>query len=245
VGRFFARLPIMFIADLRREYSLTGLRRSDLNPDAIIQFQTWFEQVTGDRASGRVRRLFINLYKSLLLIKRTEQVDITAMTLATVDSAGQPSARVVLLKAVDPRGFSFYTNYNSRKGRELAANPRAALVFFWPEQERQVCVAGIMEKLPSEESDAYFHSRPRGSQIAACASDQSQPVKDRADLEAKWRECEAQFAGRPVQRPSHWGGFLLKPRRLEFWQGRPNRLHDRFCYTRRDDGTWNIERLAP
>src|SRR5690242_5434371 len=171
----------MSIADLRREYNLTGLRRADLESDAIAQFRKWFDQATGARASGRVRKFFIKVYKSLMMIRNSELLDLNSMTLATADSQGRPSARIVLLKGLDERGFIFYTNYDSRKGRELAENPQAALVFYWPEQERQVCVAGRVSKVPAAESDAYFASRPRGSQIGAWASDQSATVKDRVE----------------------------------------------------------------
>ncbi len=234
----------MAIADLRREYNLTGLRRRDLDPDPILQFKKWFEQATGARKSGRVLKFFVKLYKSLLMIQGTEQIDTNAMTLATVDREGHPSARTVLLKAVDARGFVFYTNYHSRKGKELAENPNAALVFYWPELERQVCVAGRVSQVPSAESDAYFSSRPRGSRLAAWASNQSDIIQDRPGLEAQWERFEQQFPGE-VPRPPHWGGYLLAPERLEFWQGRPNRLHDRFRYTRQPDRSWVIERLCP
>jgi len=235
----------MAIADIRREYTLAGLRRRDLHPDPIEQFRNWFEQETGARASGRVLKFFVNLYKTIFLIPKSELLDLNAMTLATVDAEGRPSARVVLLKGLDARGFAFYTNYHSRKGRELTANPNAALVFYWPEMERQVCVAGRVTQLPAAESDAYFKSRPRGSRIGACASNQSDVVPDRAALEAQWQRCEHQFPGQDVPRPPHWGGFVLSPTRVEFWQGRPNRLHDRFRYTRQPDNSWLIERLSP
>lgn len=235
----------MSIADVRREYSLTGLRRSDLEAEPIAQFRKWFDQATGARASGRVRKFFIRLYKRLLLASGAEPLDLTAMTLATVDPQGRPSARVVLLKGVDQRGFVFYTNYDSRKGKELGENPEAALVLYWPDQERQVCIAGEVSKLPPGESDAYFRTRPHGSRLAAWASKQSAPIKDRAELEEQWKQMEARFAGQEVPRPPFWGGYLLSPKRVEFWQGRPNRLHDRFCYTRQSDGCWRIERLSP
>ncbi len=235
----------MSIADVRREYNLTGLRRSDLDADPIGQFKKWFEQASGARASGRIRKLCIKLYKALLMASGAEIMDLTAMTLATADKQGRPSARIVLLKGVDQRGFVFYSNYDSRKGQELAENPQAALVFYWPEQERQVCVAGEVNKLPPAESDAYFKSRPRGSRLGACVSHQSTVVPDRAALEAKWNQMEAQFAGQEIPRPPNWGGYVLCPARLEFWQGRPNRLHDRFRYTRQPDESWLIERLSP
>jgi pyridoxamine 5'-phosphate oxidase len=235
----------MSIADLRREYNLTGLRRSDLEADPIAQFKKWFDQASGARASGRLRKFGIKLYKALVLASGAEPMDLTAMTLATADKQGRPSARVVLLKGVDERGFVFYTNYDSRKGHELAENPQAALVLYWPEQERQVCIAGAVSPLPTAESEAYFKSRPRGSQLAAWASHQSGVIRDRAALEEKWRQLETQYAGREVPCPPFWGGYVLSPARMEFWQGRPNRLHDRFCYTRQPNRTWLIERLSP
>jgi pyridoxamine 5'-phosphate oxidase len=235
----------MAIADLRREYNLTGLRRKDLAADPMVQFARWFDQATGARASGRLRKFFINLYKSILMVRGTEPMDVNAMMLATADKEGRPSARVVLLKGVDERGFVFHTNYDSRKSRELAENPQAALVFYWSDQERQVCVAGQVSKLPAAESDAYFKTRPRGSQFGAWVSNQSSVIPDRAALEKKWQELEAKFAGKEVPRPANWGGYVLRPNRIEFWQGRPNRLHDRFRYTKRGDGTWEIERLSP
>jgi pyridoxamine 5'-phosphate oxidase len=235
----------MAIADLRREYSLSGLRRRELDTDPVAQFQHWFEQARSARAGGRVRKFFIALYKSFLTLGGSGPVDVNAMTLATVDSAGRPSARIVLLKGVDARGFIFFTNYLSRKGRELAENSNAALVFYWPDLERQVCVAGTVSMLSTAESDNYFNSRPRGSRIAAWASDQSAVVRDRAELEAQWQQFETRYPGAEVPRPPHWGGYILTPTRLEFWQGRPNRLHDRFAYNRQADGSWKIERLSP
>ena len=235
----------MSIADIRREYNLAGLRRRDLESEPIAQFRRWFDQVTGSRASGRLRKFFIRLYKSVLLIRDVEQLDLNAMTLATADHEGRPSARIVLLKGLDERGFIFYTNYNSRKGHELEENPNAALVFHWPEQERQVCVAGQVKRLGASESDEYFRTRPRGSRIGAWASDQSMVLRDRAELESKWQQTEERFPGENVPCPPHWGGYVLAPARVEFWQGRPNRLHDRFRYTRQPDNTWIIERLSP
>lgn len=235
---------VMSIAELRREYRFTGLRRADLEFDPIAQFKKWFDQAAGARASGRLRKRLIRLYKRVFLIGATEQVDLNAMTLATVDPEGHPSTRVVLLKGVDQRGFIFYTNYNSRKGQELAGNPHAALTIYWPDQERQVCMAGTVAQVPPAESDAYFRSRPYGSRIAAWASDQSQVVANRVELEAKWHEFKNRYPG-DVPRPPHWGGYVLNPQRVEFWQGRPNRFHDRFRYTRQPEGTWVIERLWP
>ena len=234
----------MAIADLRREYNLAGLRRKDLDPDPIIQFRKWFEQATGTKLSGQVRAFLVRLYKRLLLITGAQPLDINAMTLATVDKEGRPSVRVVLLKGVDERGFIFFTNYDSRKARELAENPHAALDFYWGEQERQVCVAGEVSRLTLEESGDYFRSRPRGSQIGAWASNQSSTVPDRAALEARWQEFEAKFRNQEIPIPPNWGGYVLRPERVEFWQGRPNRLHDRFRYSRNAAG-WKIDRLSP
>ncbi len=235
----------MSLADLRREYTLTSLRRADLDPDPIKQFEKWFAQVAGARMSGRLRRLCINIYKSVFMGQVSAPVDINAMTLATVDREGRPSARIVLLKGVDSRGFVFFTNYDSRKGFELAENPRAALVFYWPDQERQVCVAGDVARITEAESEAYFRSRPRGSRIAAWASRQSEVLPDRAALEAKWKEIENKYPGDDVPKPPFWGGYVLTPTRIEFWQGRPSRMHDRFRYTKQADNTWKIERLSP
>ena len=214
----------MKIADIRREYSLAGLRRADLDANPIAQFQKWFEQ------AAKVFAL--------------KEIDVNAATLATADKNGKPSARIILLKGLDERGFIFFTNYNSRKGRELAENPNAALTFYWSEMERQICIAGFVEKISREESENYFKSRPRGSRLATLASNQSDVVADRAALEKKWSALAEKFPGE-VPLPPHWGGFVLRPERIEFWQGRPSRLHDRFSYTRQPDNSWKLERLAP
>jgi pyridoxamine 5'-phosphate oxidase len=235
----------MSIADLRRDYRLTGMRRRDLAPDPIAQFNKWFQEAIGARTSGRFRRFFVRLYKSVFLISTTAPIDINAMTLATVDAEGRPSARVVLLKGLDERGFTFFTNYESRKGMELAVNPHAALVFYWADQERQVCIAGTVSKLPEKESEAYFKTRPRGSRLAAWASNQTSIVADRATLDRKWDEYEAKYADKEIPKPAYWGGYVLRPERVEFWQGRPNRLHDRFRYTRQPNDQWLLERLSP
>lgn len=171
-------------------------------------------------------------------------IDTTPVTLATSDPNGQPSARIVLLRGVDPRGFAFFTNYTSRKGLELEANPRAALCVHWPSLDEQIRIEGRVERLPSEESDAYFNGRPRGSQLGAWASEQSQRLPSREALEARYRETEARFDGQPVTRPPHWGGFRIVPHRVEFWYGRPDRLHDRVVYEREGDA-WVITRLYP
>ena len=214
----------MELADIRREYALGGLRRADLEANPFAQFKKWFAQAETALAKN--------------------QLDVNAMTLATADKNGKPSSRIVLLKNLDERGFIFFTNYGSRKGRELSENPNAALTFLWAELERQVCVAGSVTKLSAVESEKYFHSRPRGSQIGAWASTQSEMVPDRATLEKKWRELEQKFPG-DIPLPPNWGGFILSPERVEFWQGRPSRLHDRFQYTRQKNSSWKIERLAP
>ncbi len=200
------------------------MRRADLDANPVTQFQKWFAQ-----AEAALAR---------------HQLDVNAATLATADKNGIPSARTVLLKGLDERGFIFFTNYDSRKGRELAQNPNAALVFYWQELERQVCIAGSVTKTSREESENYFKSRPHGSRLAAWASNQSEMVPDRAVLEARWQELEKKFAT-DIPLPPNWGGFILKPERIEFWQGRPSRLHDRFSYTRQPDDSWKIERLAP
>ena len=234
----------MNLSDFREDYQRGALDRAALDANPIAQFESWFQQAAGEQSQSRWRKIGIALYKLWSAICNHRPPDINAMTLATVDSNGKPSTRTVLLKSVDARGFIFFTNYDSRKGRELAANPSAALTFFWSDLERQVCMAGTVTKLPVAESEAYHKSRPRGSRLAAWASNQSEIVPDRAALEAKWRELEKKFPT-DVPLPPNWGGFILKPERIEFWQGRPSRLHDRFNYTRQADGSWKIERLSP
>jgi pyridoxamine 5'-phosphate oxidase len=234
----------MAIADIRREYSQGSLRRADLEANPVAQFQKWFAQAAGESSGGYWRKIGIALFKLWHAILGHAQTDPTAMVLATVDKDGKPSTRAVLLKGVDERGFVFYTNYDSRKGRELTDNPNAALTFYWAELERQVCVGGKVSKLSHEESQAYFKGRPRGSQLAAWASNQFDVVTDRAALEKKWNEMAAKFPD-AVPLPSNWGGFVLKPDWIEFWQGRPSRLHDRFRYTRQPDNSWKLERIAP
>jgi pyridoxamine 5'-phosphate oxidase len=231
----------MAIADIRREYSLGSLRRADLDANPIPQFNQWFAQASG---GSRWRKISIALFKLWHAVLGRTPSDVNAVTLATVGKDGQPSAREVLLKGADERGFIFFTNYDSRKGRELADNPNAALTFYWPDLERQVCVSGLVQKISHDESEVYFKSRPRGSNLAAWASPQSNVVPNRAVLEKKCGEMAAKFPG-DVPLPPNWGGYMLKPDRIEFWQGRLNRLHDRFCYTRLPDGSWKLERLAP
>ncbi len=212
----------MPLADLRKEYMLHGLSESEVDADPIRQFQAWLNAAIA-----------------------AQHPEPTAMAVATATRDGVPSARMTLLKGLDERGFVFYTNYESRKGRELTANPRAALVFFWVLLERQVRVEGYVERASAQESDAYFHSRPVGSQIGAAASPQSQPISDRAALERRFAALEAEYAEGEIPRPAHWGGLRIIPDAIEFWQGRPNRMHDRLRYTRQPDGSWRIERLAP
>jgi pyridoxamine 5'-phosphate oxidase len=234
----------MNLSDFREDYQRGALDRAGLEANPIAQFESWFRQATGAESQSRWRKTGIALFKLWSAIRNHRPPDINAMILATVDKNGLPSTRTVLLKNVDERGFIFFTNYDSRKGRELAENPNAALTFFWSDLERQVCVAGRVTKLPVAESESYFRSRPRGSQLAAWASEQSQSVPDRAALETKWHDLERKFPG-DVPLPPNWGGYILKPERIEFWQGRPSRLHDRFSYTRQADGSWKVERLAP
>lgn len=211
-------------AAMRRPYYAPPLEPGDLDPDPVEQFQAWFAAA----------------------VERQEtEAEANAMTLATTDPDGRPAGRMVLLRGVDERGWAFFTSYESRKGRHLAANPYAALVFYWALWPRQVTVTGRVERLPEAESDAYFATRPRGSQISAWASAQSQVLADRAALERAVAEAEARFTGaRQVPRPPHWGGFLVVPDEVEFWQGRPDRRHDRVRYRRDQDG-WLRERLAP
>ena len=210
----------MDIAEIRKEYTFAGLRRADLHPDPIQQFKNWFQAAISAGVA-----------------------EPNAMTLSTVDAEGQPSSRIVLLKDIDGRGFAFYTNYESRKGREIAANPRAALTIFWAGLERQVCVRGTCARLGREESEIYFKSRPLGSRLGAWVSSQSTAIPSREYLEQKLKEVTAKYGDNPPI-PPYWGGFVLRPDWVDFWQGRPSRLHDRFAYTRAGD-SWKIDRLSP
>ena len=234
----------MNLGDFREDYRRDALDRAVLDANPLSQFESWFREATGEQSQSRWRKIGVALYKLWSAICNHRPADSNAMTLATVDKNGKPSTRTVLLKSVDERGFIFFTNYDSRKGRELAENPNAALTFFWSDLERQVCIAGSVIKLPVAESEAYFKSRPRGSQLAAWASNQSEIVPDRATLEKKWSELEAKFPNE-IPLPPNWGGFILRPERIEFWQGRPSRLHDRFNYAKQADGSWKISRLSP
>jgi pyridoxamine 5'-phosphate oxidase len=210
----------MNIADIRKDYALRRLDESDVDADPSRQFHAWLREALA-----------------------AEVPEPTAMTLATVDDEGSPSARIMLLKALDERGFVFYTNYESRKGHELASRPLAALTFFWKELERQVRIEGAVEKVSAAESDEYFASRPLGSRIGAWASTQSATIASRPWLEARVKAAEAQYGESPP-RPPHWGGFRVIPDWLEFWQGRQSRLHDRIAYTREASG-WVVSRLSP
>ena len=234
----------MNLGDFREDYRRDALDRAVLDANPLSQFESWFREATGEQSQSRWRKIGVALYKLWSAICNHRPADSNAMTLATVDKNGKPSTRTVLLKSVDERGFIFFTNYDSRKGRELAENPNAALTFFWSDLERQVCIAGSVIKLPVAESEAYFKSRPRGSQLAAWASNQSEIVPDRATLEKKWSELEAKFPNK-IPLPPNWGGFILRPERIEFWQGRSSRLHDRYNYAKQADGSWKIARLSP
>lgn len=210
------------IADFRENYTQADLLESTVSPDPIKQFKQWFD----DAVSAQIR-------------------EPNAMTLATVSPDGKPAARIVLLKGVDANGFVFYTNYGSRKGKELAQTPWAALVFLWATLERQVRIEGKVHRVSDTETEAYFYSRPRGSQLGAWASPQSEVIGDRQCLEQELERLESHYADQIIPRPPHWGGFRVYPTQIEFWQGRPNRLHDRLNYRRMQDEHWILERLAP
>lgn len=208
------------LASLRKDYALKTLEERDVDRDPLRQFGVWMVEAI-----------------------HAQVPEPSAMTLATVGANGRPTTRIVLLKGVDSRGFVFFTNYESRKGRDLAANPVASITFFWKELERQVRIDGTVEKVSAEESDAYYQTRPLGSRIGAWASPQSRPIEDRAWLEQRWTSLSAEH-GQTPKRPPHWGGYRVMPEEMEFWQGRMSRLHDRILFTR-TESDWKISRLAP
>lgn len=210
------------IADLNEQYDLSELKETDLNPDPFKQFRKWFEDAI-----------------------KADLIHPNAMTLATADKSGRPAARMMLLKGFDEKGFVFYTNCESYKGEDLTQNPRAAIVFWWAQLEKQVRIEGNIEKVSEEEADSYFKTRPRGSQLGACVSDQSRVISSRQALDQRMQELEVEYKDRDIQRPPYWIGYRLVPVLIEFWQGRPNRLHDRLRYRLVEDGAWIIERLAP
>jgi pyridoxamine 5'-phosphate oxidase len=209
------------ISELRQDYQLQSLLESDVHPDPFIQFGTWFDAAVA-----------------------AQLPEPNAMTLATATPDGIPSARIVLLKDFDDRGFVLFTNYESHKGQELEANPHAALVFLWTELERQVRIQGTVERISEEQSDGYYYSRPPGSRLGAWASNQSQVVTDREVLESRLAELKEQYPDGDITRPPHWGGYRVKPTMIEFWQGRSSRLHDRLRYRKGETG-WTIDRLSP
>ncbi len=210
------------IADIRKDYSQQGLSEKEVSDDPIQQFDKWWKEV---------------------LAAKIEEPN--AMTLATASMDATPSARIVLMKDFSENGFVFFGNYNSFKGQQLSENPKACLVFFWKELERQVRITGLVMKLSDAESDEYFYSRPEASRIGAWASPQSQVIENRKWLDDQFQKLEREMKGSEIKRPPHWGGYIVKPVIIEFWQGRPGRLHDRLQYTLQDDGKWKIERLAP
>ena len=210
------------LADIRKDYKMQTLDEAEAEADPIRQFDKWWQ----DALSSSIE-------------------EVNAFTLATAAPDGKPSARIVLLKGYDEKGFVFFTNYTSNKGNELSKNPLVYMVFFWKELERQVRIEGVAEKVSSEESDSYFASRPAGSRIGAWASPQSTVIENRSVIEKNVLRYQQKFEGQPVPRPGHWGGYRVKPRLIEFWQGRPSRLHDRLQYTLQEENGWKIERLAP
>lgn len=210
------------IQNLRQDYSASMLSENSTKGDPIKQFEQWFNEA-----------LEAKLHEP------------NAMTLSTATVTGKPSARIVLLKGFHTGGFIFFTNYLSRKGKEIAKNPQGALTFFWGGLERQVRIEGTIEKVSKEDSEKYFHSRPKGSQVGAVVSPQSQEIESRELLEQKWNELEAEYADKEIPKPSYWGGYILNPQLVEFWQGRPSRMHDRILYKKTDKKTWKKVRLAP
>jgi pyridoxamine 5'-phosphate oxidase len=210
------------IADLRKEYSSKNLLETDIEQNPINQFDKWWHEAINSQID-----------------------EVNAMTLATASADGMPSARIMLLKGFDNNGFVFFTNYKSYKAMHLQENPKACLVFFWKELERQVRITGLVKRVPEKESDEYFLSRPVGSQVGAWTSNQSQVIESRQWLEDRYVKLTEEFKHKELKRPAHWGGYLVTPVIIEFWQGRPGRLHDRIQYTLENDGTWTIERLSP
>ncbi|WP_392531883.1 pyridoxamine 5'-phosphate oxidase [Nostoc sp. C117] len=210
------------IADLRKDYTLQGLSELEVDINPFIQFKKWFDQALA-----------------------AQLPEPNAMTIATATPDGKPSARMVLLKDFDERGFTFFTNYTSHKGQELAENPQAALIFWWAELERQVRICGYVEKVSETESDRYFHSRPANSRLGAWVSNQSEVIESREVLEQRLKEFMSKYENEEIPRPPHWGGLRVIPTQIEFWQGRPSRLHDRLLYSCLDNCTWRIERLSP
>ncbi len=218
----FQKIPMKPISELRTEYTKATLDQATVDKNPIAQFEKWFHEAL-----------------------EAEVLEANAMTLSTVTESGRPTARIVLLKGIEQNKFLFYTNYQSQKGKELDNNPACALTFFWPELERQVRIEGISERLESSVSEAYFQSRPRSSQVGAWASPQSSIIKDRSLLEVRAREIEKRFAGNEIlPKPNQWGGYAIEPFEIEFWQGRPSRLHDRIVYYK-SENQWVIHRLAP
>jgi pyridoxamine 5'-phosphate oxidase len=211
----------MSIADIRKDYQLKSLSEHEVAENPFAQFSVWWNEAV-----------------------QSEIIEVNAMALSTVTSAGKPSSRIVLLKGYDDQGFVFFTNYSSDKGQQISQNHFAALLFFWKELERQVRIEGIVSKVSEEESDAYFNSRPVGSRLGAWASPQSQKISDREVLNKELMKFTEQFDQENIPRPTHWGGYRVKPTRIEFWQGRSNRLHDRILYEQVNDN-WQVSRLAP
>lgn len=210
------------IADIRKNYSHQSLLEKNVSSDPIKQFKKWWDEAVESKIE-----------------------EVNAMTLATASLSGLPSARIVLLKGFSKEGFVFFTNYHSCKSQQLNENPKACLVFFWKELERQVRITGLVEKISARQSDEYFSSRPEGSQLGALASSQSEVIESREWLDKHFKKLETQMKGTNIQRPPYWGGYVVKPIIIEFWQGRPNRMHDRLQYTLEDENIWKIDRLAP